>query len=188
MALRSLALSTSHLHLRIHPTTLIDHLINDLGLPVPMQSTKQSGTHYDLRLFQLIDELTPSCNPYLATNSPAKQDGVMTIPQALLIDPNSSSSVASNHLGSCVIEWTAKNLQSSCSSRPSTSIKPHFKESTKSSKIKSSANLSSVQHGLEALQLLLDPCSSFQFQLTPVPISKIIKKRSFRLSRPVDSI
>ncbi|OAV99247.1 hypothetical protein PTTG_00418 [Puccinia triticina 1-1 BBBD Race 1] len=184
-ALRSSSLSASYLHLKIHPTGLLDHLINVFGLPVPVPSAQQAGTHYDVRLFGLLDELAGDCNPYLEPIG-AEKDRLTVVPQALMVPPSLAPSSANT--GTCVIEWTAKNLPH-CAASPSTSIGLKPITNKKNCRVgRPSTHLASIQHGLEALRLNLGhPSPSHSFRLDPLPLSKVLVKRAFKLSsRPTD--
>lgn len=176
------SLSTSLLHLKIHPTCLLNRIINQFGIPIPVQSSQPIGTYYDIRLFPLIDELADQADPYLiSTPTDRGEDDDQPIPQALLIPSNPSIP----HLGSCVIEWTAKNLPT-CQSRPSNSIPS--KSTDPKSRAGRSTNMTSVQHGLEGLQLSVagSKSSIADYGLIPVPISKLLHKKSFKLSTELD--
>jgi len=179
--LRSASLSTSYLHLRMHPTSLLDHLINVFGLSVPVPSGKQVGTHYDPRLFALMDELAEGCDPYLAPMSSEGKHPLVVIPQALMA-PSSAANT-----GTCILEWSAKNL-SLCATSPSASIA--LKPSSNKKNPRISSHLASVQHGLEALKLLpvTDLPSGAHFKLVPLPVSQVLVKRTLikLADRPID--
>ncbi|MBW0522590.1 hypothetical protein O181_062305 [Austropuccinia psidii MF-1] len=170
---QSTSISPSILHLKIHPTSLFDHLFNQLNIPFPRHSTNPKGTHYDPRLFSLINQLTSNLNPYHSSpssNLNSINSHWSPTPQALLIQPHHPSN---SNLASVVIEWTAKNL-SNLSSISSTSIQ--LKSSSKSSPISSSSNkLNSFQHGLEALKINLN--SNQPFNLIPLPLISVLSKK-----------
>ncbi|KAA1103420.1 hypothetical protein PGT21_017445 [Puccinia graminis f. sp. tritici] len=145
-ALRSSSLSTSYIHLTLHPTSLLDHLINVYGLPVPMPSRQPVGTHYDVRLFGLLAELAGECEPYLEPIGGGK-DGLQNVPLAPSIP---SASIA---LKPATLKKNARI------GRPS-------------------AHLAAIQIGLEALKLVPTPLG---FTLHPLPVSKVLVKRTFKL-------
>lgn len=180
-ALRSSSLSTSYIHLKLHPTSLLDHLINVYGLPVPMPSRQPVGTHYDVRLFGLLAELAGECEPYLDPFGGAK-DRLTVVPQALLVHP--SLAEASPNMGSCIVQWTAKNVPLSAPI-PSASIAIKPITLKKNARIgRPSTHLASIQIGLEALRLVPTPPG---FTLDPLPVSKVLVKRTFKLSTgPID--
>ncbi|PLW10508.1 hypothetical protein PCASD_16645 [Puccinia coronata f. sp. avenae] len=185
--LRSSSLSTSYLHLRIHPTSLLDHVINVFGLPVPaasrqqqQQQQQQAGTQYDVRLFGLLDELAGGCDPYVDPLGSEKTP-VAVVPQALMVRADPCASSATANLGTCVVEWTARNLPLTAAV-PSASIAlkpPPSQKKNRAPARGSSSHLAAVQHGLEALRLV--PSPPHGFQLEPLPVSKVLVKRAFKL-------
>ncbi|KAA1065994.1 hypothetical protein PGT21_017677 [Puccinia graminis f. sp. tritici] len=178
-ALRSSSLSTSYIHLRLHPTSLLDHLINVYGLPVPVPSRQAVGTDYDVRLFGLLAELAGECEPYLEPIGGGK-DGLTVVPQALLVPPSLADSCAHNNiLGTCIVQWAAKNVPLA-PSIPSASIALKPATLKKNARIgRPSTHLAAIQVGLEALKLVPTPPG---FTLHPLPVSKVLVKRTFKLS------
>ncbi|EFP89088.1 uncharacterized protein PGTG_14929 [Puccinia graminis f. sp. tritici CRL 75-36-700-3] len=176
-ALRSSSLSTSYIHLTLHPTSLLDHLINVYGLPVPMPSRQPVGTHYDVRLFGLLAELAGECEPYLEPIGGGK-DGLQVVPQALLVPPSLAESCSPNILGTCIVQWAAKNVPLA-PSIPSASIALKPATLKKNARIgRPSTHLAAIQVGLEALKLVPTPLG---FTLLPLPVSKVLVKRTFKL-------
>ncbi|KAI8450797.1 hypothetical protein BY996DRAFT_7353737, partial [Phakopsora pachyrhizi] len=154
--LRSSSLSTSILYLRIHPTSILDCLTNSYGIPLPERSKLQLGTCYNLRFFRLLNEISSTCDPYNLFNS-YDHDGhkddddeekvYRPVPEALLIRTNNQD--RTSNLGSCLIEWTSRNVQA-CNFFQSTSISPLTQATSFKS---SSTRLGPIRRGLEAVKL-----------------------------------
>lgn len=144
--LRSSTLSLSLLILRLHPLSLVEHVLSAYSLQPPEPSTSDlPGTDYDLRLWTILHELESSgpANPH----------------HDLLDDEQSLCPVAEGfsdaRIGRCVVEWTARNV-SGAMGRASAALGPKKAPSTTRGAAASSAVDGSLVKGFEGLRRVVE--------------------------------